>query len=83
MARIDKERDMHWQAWLNQQVGAMKNVGTEKNPNHEPVFKNFNEFFDYEKAIKELGNPRKQKSNLTEKQKRMARTAAILNAKGG
>ncbi|WP_052401166.1 hypothetical protein [Oceanobacillus jeddahense] len=84
MSQIDKQYDMHMQAWLNHQVTLTKNVGTEKKPKHEPVFKDFKSFFDYEKEIQSLEGPSKpNKSNLTNRQKRMVEAAKILNKKGG
>lgn len=84
LARIDKEYDMHLQAWLNHQVTTTKNVGSKDKPKMEPVFKDFKSFFDYEKAVSALEGPKKSnKGSLTDKQKRMAKTAAILNKKGG
>lgn len=84
LSQIDKQYDMHMQAWLNHQVTATKNVGSKDKPKMEPVFKDFKSFFDYEKAIKSLEGPSKpNKSRLTDRQKRMVEAAKILNKKGG
>lgn len=84
LAQIDKQYEMHLQAWLNQRVGDQKNVGSKDKPKMEPVFKDFKSFFDYKKAVNELEGPNKStRSNLTERQKRMAKAAARLNEKGG
>lgn len=78
LKRIDKEHDMHLQAWVNQSAKAMKEVGKKQ----VPVYKSFKEFFDYEKRLAEIEKPKKAK--LTRNQKRMAELAAKVNAgKGG
>lgn len=74
LSRIDEEYDMHLNAWLNHQVTATKG--------NKPQFKNFKEFFDYEKHIKEIeGGVNKNKINP--RYKRMANIAAEANARGG
>lgn len=84
LARVDKQYDMHLQAWLNHQVTATKNVGSKEKSKVEPVFKNFDSFFDYKKALNKVDGPIKQSaSNLTNKQKRMIEAARKLNKKGG
>lgn len=42
---VDKERDMHWSAFLNHAVTATKESRDGKS--HEPRYKTFAEFFDY------------------------------------
>lgn len=81
LARIDKEYDIALQAWMNHQATATKTTGTGKNQKTVSVYNGFNDFFDYEKKLKEVEQPNNR--GLSEKEKRMARTAAILNAKGG
>lgn len=41
---INKQSDMHWQAWLNWCVQGTKRQGRKV----VPVYKNFKQFFDYE-----------------------------------
>lgn len=53
LKQIDKEKDMHWQAWLNWNVQATKKAGKNK---LTPVFKTFKQFFDYEKILKGTDN---------------------------
>lgn len=81
LAQIDKEHDMAKQAWMNHQVTATKTSGSGKNQKTEPVYKNFKDFFDYEKKLREVDG--EQNHKLSKRQRRMVRTAAILNAKGG
>lgn len=72
---VDKEHDFHLQAWLGQQVGATKEQG-DKNI---PVYKTFEQFFDYKKAVEAITGPATKKVN--NQHKRMAQVAARLNSK--
>lgn len=45
---IDKERDMHWQAFLNHTVTSTKE--TRDGKSYVPVYPTFNDFFDYAKV---------------------------------
>lgn len=80
LSRIDKEYDMHLQAWLNNQATATKTTGSGKNQKTESVYKGFNDFFDYEKKLQEVDGPSRA---ITEKEQRMAGIAASINSKGG
>lgn len=51
---IDEEYRMHKIAFLIRNAAATKNVGTDKKPKEEYVFKKFEDFFDYEAVLKEL-----------------------------
>lgn len=51
LRELDALYDMHRQAWLNVQAGAMKKQGSNK---LVPVYKNFSSFFDYESELKKL-----------------------------
>ena len=73
LARVDKEYDMHLQAWLNHAVKATKEQGKKQ----VYVYKNFKDFFDYEKRIKEVEKPKRR--ILTPHQRRLARIAAKVN----
>ncbi|MGM9897994.1 MAG: hypothetical protein ACI32W_08585 [Enterococcus faecalis] len=42
LKRLDRERDLYLQAWLNNQIKATKGK------KHEPYFKEFKQFFNYE-----------------------------------
>lgn len=81
LAQVDKEYDIALQAWMNHQVTATKTIGTGKNQKTESIYKGFNDFFDYKKKLRALEEPNQR--GLSEKEKRMARSAAILNMKGG
>lgn len=73
LTRVDIEYDMHMQAWLNVQAGSTKKKGKET----VPKFKDFKEFFDYEKQVQSVLGARK--STLTNQQKRMAEAAIRAN----
>jgi len=46
LKRLDQERDIYLQSWMNNQVKATKGK------KHEPYFKEFNNFFNYEEQEK-------------------------------
>lgn len=76
LARIDKQYDIAMQAWMNNQATATETKGSGKNQKTVSVYKDFKDFFDYEKQIKSIDGP---VQTLSEKEKRMARIAAELN----
>ncbi|MFD2209374.1 hypothetical protein ACFSMW_06590 [Virgibacillus halophilus] len=76
LSQVDKQHEMHMQAWLNHQVTATKESGKKQ----VPVFKKYEDFFNYEKSLKQVEKP-KQKS-ISPRMKRMARIAAKLNREG-
>lgn len=78
LTRIDKEYDMHMQAWLNHLVTATKEQGKK----HVPVYKDFKSFFDYKKALASVEDD-SSKKRLTNKQRLLAKAAAFINQKGG
>lgn len=47
LRRVDREYEIHLQAWANWNVRAMKKSGKRK---RVPVFKEFKQFFDHKKA---------------------------------
>lgn len=72
LSRVDREKDMYLQAWINNQVKATNKDG-------KSVYKSFKDFYDYDKALKEIDQV---KSNLSEQQKKMARIAKMINERG-
>jgi len=74
LSEVDKEYDMHLQAYLNNLVTA-----TDKG---KPKFKDFKDFFDYEKQINEIENGLTERK-IKPQHKRMANIAAEVNARGG
>lgn len=73
LSRVDVEYDMHLSAWLNQQVGAIKDQGKKQ----VPVHKRFTEFFDYEERVKSVLGEKPNRMNP--QHRRMARIASELN----
>lgn len=73
LRRVDKEYEMHLQAWLNHAVTATKKQGEK----YVPVFKEFKDFFDYEKRIKEIEG--KRTLQLSPRQRKLAEVAARVN----
>lgn len=81
LSRIDEEYDMHLQAWLNNQATATETKGSGKSQKTVSIYKNFKEFFDYDKKIKEeIGI---NETNIKPQYKHMAKVAAEVNARGG
>ena len=48
---IDKDKDIHWQAFQNQQIKATKR-------NNKPAYKTFKDFYDYEKQVEAVLYPK-------------------------
>lgn len=74
LATVDKEYYMHMQAWLNHQVTATKKQGDKQ----IPAFKRFKDFYDYEKQIKAIEEPKEQK--ITENERKTAKRLAAINS---
>lgn len=81
MQQIDKEYDMHLQAWLNHHVTATKEQGSGKNAKQVPVYKKFDDFFDYKKRLKDVEGTKS--SRVTPHMKRMAKVAYLVNSGKG
>lgn len=74
LKKVDKEYYMHLQSWLNHQVTTMKEQGKKQ----VPVYKNFKDFYDYEKELNEVKKLTQNKT-LTSKQKELANLAKKVN----
>ncbi len=59
LRRVDREYEIHLQAWANWNVQATKKSGKKR----VPVFKIFKQFFDYRKAEAEVLKERKKSSS--------------------
>lgn len=75
LRQVDKQQSMHLQAWLNHQVTSTKEQGKKQ----IPVYKDFKEFFDYEKLMKEIESDSGNQHKLSEKHKELAKIAKRLN----
>ncbi|WP_051744097.1 hypothetical protein [Halobacillus karajensis] len=81
---IDNEYELHKMAFLIRNAKATKNVGTEKSPKEEFVFKDFKDFFNYEKALKLIDEPIEEKKEEVAKEKLSpAQIAAKHNSRKG
>lgn len=60
LRRVDREYEIHLQAWSNWNVQATKRSGKKK---RVPVFKFFRQFFDYEKAEAAVLKKRGKRNN--------------------
>ncbi|AXF57795.1 hypothetical protein DT065_00420 [Salicibibacter kimchii] len=67
---------MHLQAWTNQQIKATKETGQGKNKKSVPVYKNFKDFFNYEKRMKQIDG---KTTKEDKEKKRLAEVAKRLN----
>ena len=72
---IDRERDMHWQAYLNFMASAKKESGNKL----VPVHKTFKHFFDYKKELKRA----EERNNPKKKDKRFEGIAQIIKRQKG
>lgn len=72
LARVDKEYDMHLQAWLNHAATATKESGKKV----ISVYKDFKDFFDYKKRLREVEAPTKR---IDPHLRRLARIAKKAN----
>ena len=61
LKNVDLDYRNHLQAWLNFIVKARKKVGKKS----VPVYKNFKQFFNYEKSIKDIKNKGEEKSKFS------------------
>ena len=73
LQQVEKERDLHWQAWLNRQVKAMKEVGKKQ----EYIFKKFKDFYDYEKHLNAVKN-----KTIDKNKRRLINIAKKVNERG-
>lgn len=75
LQQVDKQNEMHLQAWLNNAAGATKEQGKKQ----VPVFKSYQDFFDYEKELKEVMKERSS-TKIDQKTRRLARLASAVNS---
>lgn len=82
MKRVDREQDMHMQAWLNHQVTASKSTGKGKNAKSKPVYEKFGDFYDYDKRMgKVTGKKTEKRKKRSEKAAQLAEIAKRVNQK--
>lgn len=83
LRQVDREYEIYLSAWQNSQVQATETKGSGKHQKQEPVYKTFNDFFDYEQERKRaLGEevddtPEKQPQKYDDKL-----ISAMINARG-
>lgn len=66
LKRVDREYELHLQAWLNWNVQATKKKGKHK---RAPVFKSFRQFFDYRKRIRDVLEEENEGARLAREKK--------------
>lgn len=74
LKRLDREREIHLQAWVINQAKATKQMGGKT----YPVFKDFNSFFNFDKRQKQITNEKQDVSKKRE-QERLKRIAQWAN----
>ncbi|MEF2293145.1 hypothetical protein [Virgibacillus dokdonensis] len=80
---IDELYKLHLAAFLNRNATLTKNVGTDKKPKEEFVYKKFDDFFDYDRIIKQVDEGfTKKEEKKGNKRLSPAELAAIRNRKG-
>lgn len=62
LRRLDEEHAIHRQAWINQQAKATKQQGSKT----VPYYRNFKQFFDYDKLEKDILGTNKKETKAKE-----------------
>lgn len=62
LKRLDEEHAIHRQAWINQQAKATKQQGKKT----VPYYRNFKQFFDYDKLEQDIIQPNKKETKAKE-----------------
>lgn len=75
LKQVDEAKKAHEQAWYSVMAGMTKKQGSE----FVPVYKNFTDFFDYEKELENVEKEQRGEEIITPKMKRMARIAKKAN----
>src|SRR5699024_4541411 len=73
LKQVDKQNEMHMQAWLNHAVTGTKEQGKKQ----VPVYKKYKDFFDYEKQLNEIEQP--SRKTISPRMKKLAQIAAKAN----
>lgn len=71
LKQVDREYELHLQAWLMREIKAERTIGKDKT---EPVYKRFDKFFDYDQRIskvKRAGGFKAQDSGLRQVARRL------------
>lgn len=76
LQQIDKDENMHMQAWLHQQAKATKKKGKH---GEESVYDGFKDFFDKDTLIKSVEDQVAGEEKITPKMKSLAKAARIAN----
>lgn len=77
LSQMDKEMDMHKMAWINHQATLTKEQGNKV----VPVYRNFKQFFDYEKRLREVKEEFEGTGNVPPQMRNLALIARRVNRK--
>lgn len=72
---VDKERDLHYSAWLNLAVKSTKGSGNKQ----KYIYSKFEKFYDYEKAIKNISEEKDIINKLDDNRKELIKKIAEFN----
>ena len=61
LKQVDTEYEIHLQAWVSHQVKAEKKQGKKT----VPIYKKFDQFFNYEERIDNILKPKKKEKELS------------------
>ena len=67
LKQVDAEYEIHLQAWVSHQVKAEKKQGKKT----VPIYKKFDQFFNYEERIDSILKPKKKEKKLSNLEKVM------------
>ena len=70
LKQVDTEYEIHLQAWVSHQVKAEKKQGKKT----VPIYKRFDQFFNYEERIDGILKPKKKEKRLSNLEKIMLQT---------
>lgn len=70
LKQVDTEYEIHLQAWVSHQVKAEKKQGKKT----VPIYKTFNQFFNYKERENSILKPKKKEKKLTNLEKLMLHT---------
>lgn len=70
LKQVDAEYEIHLQAWVSHQVKAEKKQGKKT----APIYKKFDQFFNYEERIESILKPKKKEKKLSNLEKVMLQT---------
>ena len=75
LKQVDKQHEIHIQAWVNKQVNATKKKGD----GEISIYKEFKDFFNFEKEIRKIKSNNNDQQMSDKRMKSLARLAKNVN----